>query len=174
MFDKGLFVWVEGNDDQRLMEVVAKPSFQEVYRYVAIRSYAQMKKSDVNKFLRATPYLPADYIFVGDLDNAQCITQRKAILQQEFPPLDAANIIVVSREIESWYLAGITNEACRSLGIKAPAATDTLSKEEFNQFMPNRFDSRIDWMREILENFSIETARTRNSSFEYFARKYQL
>ena len=48
------------------------------------------------------------------------------------------------------------------------ASTDELTKEDFNRLIPRRFDSRIDFMFEILKSFSIETAARRNNSFDFF------
>jgi hypothetical protein len=174
MQPRSLYIWVEGLDDARLFDVVFKPIFQEQYHHVEVRSYAQLRKTDVNKFLKATPYIPADYIFLGDKDSAPCVTSRKQSLLKEYPALNPDNIIVVTREIEGWYLAGIHDEDCRAIGMKPAKNTDGLQKQQFNQLMPARFDSRIVWMREILETFSIESAKTKNLSFRYFANKYRL
>ena len=38
--------------------------------------------------------------------------------------------------------------------------------------MPERFDSRIDFMMEILKLFSPVTAMDKNSSFQYFMTKH--
>jgi len=37
--------------------------------------------------------------------------------------------------------------------------------------MPKAFDSRIDYMVEVLKLFDIQTAAERNPSFEHFARR---
>ena len=49
--------------------------------------------------------------------------------------------------------------------------TDEITKEKFNDMTPARFDSRIDYMREILKRFSVETGVAKNASFGYFMRK---
>ena len=58
----------------------------------------------------------------------------------------------------------------KNLGIKKkiPDTTDTVTKEQFYNLMPKKFDSKIDFMREILKNFSIEIAKKKNKSFKYF------
>ena len=38
--------------------------------------------------------------------------------------------------------------------------------------MPDRFDSKSEFMLEILRVFDHETARSKNSSFRYFMQKY--
>ena len=81
-------------------------------------------------------------------------------------------IIVVVKEIESWYLAGLDNKVCKQLKIKNFPNTEKVTKEEFNSLIPKKFTSRIDFMLEILKNFSIEIAKKKNTSFRYFVEKY--
>jgi len=77
---------------------------------------------------------------------------------------------VVKIEIESWYLALLDNNTCRKFKIKLSKIknTDHITKEQFNALIPKKFDSRVDFMIEILDCASIETARQRNTSFKYF------
>ncbi|MEM3394055.1 MAG: hypothetical protein QXY79_03310 [Candidatus Methanomethylicia archaeon] len=57
--------------------------------------------------------------------------------------------------------------------IKIPAVSNTeiISKEQFNGYIPKDI-SRIDFMIEILKNFSMEEAKKRNNSFRYFMKKF--
>ena len=76
-------------------------------------------------------------------------------------------------EIESWYLAGLNDEECKRLGLPTTIDnTDHISKEQFLGLMPDRFDSKAEFMLEILRVFDHETARSKNSSFRYFMQKY--
>ena len=86
--------------------------------------------------------------------------------------IDNDKMIVVIKEIESWYLAGLDNEVCRQLKINNFADTDNVTKEKFNALIPKKFTSRIDFMSEILKYFSIEIAKQKNNSFQYFVEKY--
>ena len=82
--------------------------------------------------------------------------------------------MVVCREIESWYLAGLNDDSRRKIKIRRRFnKTDSISKEQFDRMMPERFVSRIDFMQEIMKLFDRETASTKNTSFEYFMRKYK-
>jgi hypothetical protein len=80
----------------------------------------------------------------------------------------------VIREIESWYYAGLTTESALSLDVPDFPFTDNLTKEDFNGLIPGKYDSRIDFMFEILKYFSIDTAGKKNHSFRYFAERYHL
>ena len=58
------------------------------------------------------------------------------------------------------------------LKIKKLASADNITKEKFDALIPKKFTSRIDFMLEILKNFSIEIAKQKNNSFKYFIEKY--
>jgi len=79
---------------------------------------------------------------------------------------------VVIKEIESWYLAGLGDKAGERMGVTSFQTTDNVTKERFDSIMPSRFDSRIDFMCEMLKNFDFETAVQKNRSFAYFAAKF--
>ena len=86
--------------------------------------------------------------------------------------IDKNNLIIVVKEIEGWYLAGLDDESCEELGLRPFRSTDDITKEHFNNLIPNKFDSRIDFMIEILKRFSFETAKQKNKSFSYFMLKF--
>ena len=79
-------------------------------------------------------------------------------------------------EIESWYLALLDDNACRRFKIRPGKIKNTahITKEQFDALIPKKFDSRVDFMVEILECASIESAKQRNTSFKYFIDKYCL
>jgi hypothetical protein len=79
---------------------------------------------------------------------------------------------VVSKEIESWYLAGLTADGASALKVKCPAMTDHLTKEDLDQLRPSRFDSKLDFLLELLKFFDAATACQRNKSFEYLRRRF--
>ena len=74
----------------------------------------------------------------------------------------------MAREIESWYLAGLDDKSCKELGLKPFKDTDGVTKEDFNKLIPKRFNSRIDFMVEIIKRFTTKTAKQENRSFSYF------
>ncbi len=57
-------------------------------------------------------------------------------------------------------------------GLKPMDSTDSLIKEEFNKLYHRKFQSRIDFMLEILKNYSLKTATDKNRSFSYFYHRY--
>ena len=100
-----------------------------------------------------------------------CIRKKQKI-QGKLRNIDKTRIIVVIREIESWYLAGLDGINCRKLGVRPFNITDNITKEQFNNMLPEKFDSRIDFMLEILKCFSIDKAKEKNRSLKYFLEKH--
>jgi hypothetical protein len=172
---KGLFIWVEGGDDIRFFEsVVIKPVFEQKYDWVRLITYSQKTKEEVNSYFRSIRAMDADYIFVADINDKPCVTAKKQDIQDTFRKAKIESIVVVVREIEGWYLAGLDDASSEELGVQPFLKTDTVTKEQFDSLIPRKFDSRIDFMLEVLKRFSIETARHKNGSFKYFAGKYNL
>lgn len=169
---EALYILVEGGDDKRFFERIVKPMFEGKYDSVAVWKYAQQKKSKVSSFLRSIKGMTANYIYVSDINLAPCVTTRKQDVQSKFKDIDKDRIIVVIREIESWYLAGLDDTSSRRLGISSLGTTDNITKEQFDDLIPKKFDSRIDFMQEILKCFHMETGKQKNTSFRYFLKKH--
>ena len=168
-----LFILVEGDDDERFFDRLIKPLYEQICDHFQIWKYSQQKLKKVNGFLNSINAMQADYIFVADMDDSPCVTDRKERITSHFMNLSEDRILVVCREIESWYLAGLNDDARREIKIRTIDNTDHISKEQFDRMMPERFDSRIDFMQEIMKLFDRETALSKNTSFEYFMQKYQ-
>ncbi|RLD08324.1 MAG: hypothetical protein DRI56_05580 [Chloroflexota bacterium] len=168
-----LFLWVEGPDDKRFMEGVVVPHFEEKYDFVKIIEYAQEKIEWQENFLRSIVGMKGDYIFFHDNDTACFVTDKEKVLNRH-AQLDNEKVLVVVKEIESWYLAGIPQEFADELGVSPPAQTDTVTKEQFDELIPKAFNSRIDFMQEVLKRFDVSSAQKRNTSFEYFVNKHSM
>jgi len=168
-----LYVWVEGTDDERFFERTVRATFEQRYDQVSVVRYAKRKRANIRAYLNSIKAMAADCIFLADIDAEPCVTAKKRTLEQRHG-IEDGRVIVVVMEIESWYMAGLDDEASAQLGVPFRKSTETLTKEDFNRLMPQRFDSRIDFMAEILKRFSRETARRKNGSFRYFAERYGL
>ncbi|PTW03383.1 hypothetical protein C8C76_10118 [Halanaerobium saccharolyticum] len=79
---------------------------------------------------------------------------------------------MVIKEIESWYLAGLDQETSSAIGVQNFERTDHLFKEDFNDLLESVYDSRIDFMWEIIKVFSLKTAAKKNSSLNYFLNNF--
>jgi hypothetical protein len=171
---KRLFIMVEGEDDVRFFGRIIKPFLAPRYDSVEIIPYACIKRDKVNKFLKSVTLMKNDYIFVADIDFEHSVRDKKQVLYYRYNNLDGGSTVIVIREIESWYYAGISGSLERELGIVNLTSTDDLTKEDFNVRIPRHFDSRIDFMFEILKSFSLETAARKNHSFSFFVNRYNI
>ena len=171
---KRLYILVEGEDDVRFFGRVIKPLFVPRYDSVEIFPYASIKRQKVNNFLKSVAQMKNDYIFVADIDTERSVRDKKQLLYYWFSSINGGNIVIVIREIESWYYAGLPDTTLQKFGIPPLVSTDELTKEGFNALIPPSFDSRIDFMFEILKSFSLDTAARHNRSFKFFTERYQL
>jgi hypothetical protein len=170
-----LYVLVEGNDDERLIERIIKPELEKRYHSVQLYRYAVQPPKKIENFLKSIVSMKADYMILTDINHSPCVTQRKNLLKTKKIKsrlVEDDKIIVVIKEIESWYLAGLERETLKKLGISySEKRTDSLTKERFDRLISDKYVSRIDFMQEILENFQVETAKQKNKSFNYFITK---
>ena len=163
-----LVIFVEGRDDRRFIETVLRPLLEPSFDHIKVEEYAQKVPSKVNGYISGIKFRQdSDYIFIADFDQGPCITRRKSQLMNQFSNLDSERILIVRREIESWYIAGLNSDSCHELGIQEPRHTNDLTKEQFDGLIPQRFDNRTDFMVETLNRYDIPTARRKNESFDY-------
>jgi hypothetical protein len=164
-----MWIFVEGKRDREFADRVLRPLLERQYDHVDTWVYAQEPHDRTVEFLRSLRSMKADYLFLADIDDSPCVTAKKEALATRYHgAIEAANAIVVAREIESWYLAGVDDAACRELAIASPSSTDDMTKEQFIRLVPRRFnDSAVDFMAELLRGFRIDLARGRNRSFCY-------
>ncbi|OPX64916.1 MULTISPECIES: hypothetical protein [unclassified Methanoregula] len=169
-----LYILVEGEDDVRFFGRVMKPLFTSRYDSVELLPYASIKRVKVNNFLKSLSQMKTDYIFVADIDTERSVRDKKQILYHWYSNISGSNIVIVIMEIESWYYAGLPDDSLQRFGLPLMPSTDEMTKEDFNALIPPAFDSRIDFMFEILKSFSPSAAARHNRSFKYFFDHYRL
>lgn len=167
-----LFIWVEGEDDVRFFERAIKPIFEKKYNWMKLIQHAQKPTKWKINFLKSIKAMNADYIYTTDINNAPCITAKKQEIQDKLRNIDEDRIIVVVKEIEGWYLGGLGSTESKKLRIPNFNTTDSVTKEHFDSLIPTKFDSRIDFMLEILKRFSIKMAEQKNKSFRYLIKRH--
>ena len=168
-----LYVWVEGGDDELFFNRVIWPLLARRYNLIEVVPYAQRPPTWRGSYIsniRSTRN--ASYIYVTDLNAAPCVTAKKEDVRGMLSAAEDDRVLVVVPEIEGWYLAGLNAEHSARLGIGEPATTDQTTKERFEQLQPSSFESKLDFMLELLDCFSVEAAREKNQSFDYFCRKF--
>ena len=168
---KGLFIWVEGEDDARFFENIMIPQLQKEYNFVKMIRYATMKREKINNFLKSIKLMSADYICVTDINSSPCVTSKKQKVKNNIRNIDEDRIIIVIKEIESWYLAGLSDIGSKKIKMRIFRTTDTITKEQFNNLIPKNV-SRVNFMLEILKIFSIKIAKRKNKSFRYYIKKH--
>ncbi|MHB8164035.1 MAG: hypothetical protein ACYDDV_06750, partial [Methanoregula sp.] len=105
---KRLFILVEGEDDVRFFGRIIKPLFVSRYESIEIIPYASIKRVKVNNFLKSVRQMNNDYIFVADIDTECSVRDKKQLLYYHFDNISGHSIVIVIKEIESWYYAGIS------------------------------------------------------------------
>jgi hypothetical protein len=171
---KRLCILIEGDGDKELFVRILKPILDRKYA-VVLWKYAEKKNEEINEYLNNEKYKQnADYIFVTDKDKSPCVSEKKREKQKELNSLDdPSRIMIVIKEIDSWYLAGVKDEKWREYGYEPPVTTDKMDKGDIEKIRRKKSMSRIDFLQEILDNFdNIEIAKQRNISFKYFIDKY--
>jgi len=172
MNNKGLWLLVEGDDDERLIKHIENELINGRYLGIQFYQYAQKPQKEIVSFIRTLNKMGADYIFLRDLDKEICVTRRKEKIIERFQDIEVNKILIVKRAIEAWYLAGLDDLSCKTLGINVFQSTDEIGKPDLLLAVPNRWKSRIDFLQEILKKYSIQVAKTKNSSFEHFLVKH--
>lgn len=164
-----MWILVEGKDDSRFANAILRPVLEREYDYINTWEYAQQTPRKTRGFLQALASMQADYLFLADIDRSPCVTAKKELISDKYQPSgQPIDVVVVIKEIESWYAAGLGDAACRELDMVPVSRTDEITKERFHEMMPRRFNgSVVDFMTEILKSFSVGTARDKNGSFRY-------
>ena len=97
---------------------------------------------------------------------------KKRVVLARFPGADPAAIAVVVMEIESWYLAGAEDGFLAGAGLPPLSSTDDLTKEAFNALIPQHYVSRVGFMLDLLDGYSVERGAGRNRSLGFFLSRF--
>ena len=164
-----LYLLLEGNDDERFFNKILTKSLEELFTKVEILKYAEMKLSVRRKYIRTIINKENwDYICACDIDTTGCYPKKKRSFISKNNLIEEDKIVVVIKEIESWYLAGIENDFLRSLGAGLiDRNCNEITKEIFDNLIPKKMPKAI-FMNKILANYNINLAKRNNSSFLYF------
>jgi hypothetical protein len=174
MKERRLFILVEGNDDERFFSRIIKPLFTDRYASIEIVMFACMKNEKVYRFVRSIIEMEHDFILCADIDQEPSVRAKKGVLNERYGFSENDHIIIIIREIESWYLAGLDQRAQHRIGVRQFGTTNHITKEIFNGLIPRHYTSRIAFMVDIIAMFSPHAAMERNRSFAYFCQKYHL
>lgn len=161
-----IYCFVEGPDDETFFKKLFLCGFDSSKFLFYL--YARKKKQDVNNFLKTLKQRDDDYMFFVDADGKPTDERMKDCLDK-YPYLKRENIFIIYYEIESWYLAGLSQENAMRLGItKYIPKTDDITKEGFNKLIDKCNDTRLQVMLNIMEVYESLLANNRNRSFSIF------
>ncbi|MBD3338004.1 MAG: hypothetical protein GF353_02770 [Candidatus Lokiarchaeota archaeon] len=168
-----IFLFLEGDDDERFFKKILINRFREKCNRVQIVKYAQMSHNGIIKLLKTIKYKENwDYIFLSDINSAECYPNKKSLIETRFEYIEIEKIVIVIMEIESWYLAGINNDFLRSINANLmDQGCNHVDKERFNLLIPQDMP-RVLFMNKILDNYNIDLALENNESFEHFLRTF--
>lgn len=171
---KELYVLIEGDDDERFIEWIVKPIIEDNYDYIGYYQYAQRSKTKNEQFIRNLVSRNANFFCLVDFNSSPCVTATKQHAKEhKLGNVDDRRILVVRTEIESWYLAGVNDDCCGRLRIPILNATNDITKEQFEHLLEQgKLGCTINCMIEILKNYDIVIAKSKNRSFDYFQHKY--
>ena len=176
---KILYIFVEGERDKDFFEnEKIKQNIENLTNYtIKPNPYAKKTKKYeyLKKYIKSIQAIPnQDYIFLSDLDNPNlCVTIKKQNLIKKIASLEFKKTYIVKLEIESWILAGFNENSSNK--IKIPKDTEKTNKEDFYNLLKK--DKKLDRLSDLnifleaLKHFSIELAKERNKSFDYFYKK---
>lgn len=168
-----LFLFVEGDDDERFFRSVVLPLLRSSYEDIQFVKFRALKKEKIRGFVRSIASMQADYILVHDLDRHPCATAAKDQVLRTLPYLDPDRVHIVKAEIESWYCAGIPEtHPWRSLAVGRCADTSTVTKEAFETAVLQAGQPKLPAMLALLEGFDLEAAKNRNESLRRFVRRF--
>ncbi|MEE9283543.1 MAG: hypothetical protein V3U49_05670 [Nitrososphaerales archaeon] len=167
-----LFILLEGNDDQRFFELFVREVIGPKYSHVKIWQYAQRTDDDVDAILRSLRKMRADILFVADLDHAPCVTRKKDQIMTKYRGLQKDEIVIVVKQIEGWYCAGLDQTAYKRLAFPRNVDPNLVNKQQFIGWVSGARRSRIEVLQHILAKFDFSLAEKRNRSFGYFLSKH--
>lgn len=169
-----IYLLVEGINDARFVNRIVKPMLKSKFDSVKTYEYQQNPKDDVTKLIKAISSMNNDYVFFADINRKKCVCQKKEEIRGIYGIVDEEKIIIVKKSIESWYYAGLNEEQCKKLEIDVKDQTETIGKKELKRMKPQKFESWLDFLLEIIKRYSIQIAIKKNNSFRYFIEKYAL
>ena len=170
---KELYIFVEGNDDERFFRIILVPMLEKYYNIIRLWKYTGKPYKKVNDLLRSLKKMSCDYIMLADINHEPCISLKKQKILKKYNKIEENKVIVVTKEVESWYLAGLSDTKLQEWRISPFQTTDNINKEKFKGLIPKKY-SKIDFMVELLKHYCPKTAIKKNRSFKYFIEKNKL
>ena len=141
-----IYIFLEGGDDARFFDKVIKKELLKKHSKVQTIKYAQITRPALEKFVEMLDKSNTAYIFFSDMDSATCYTKKKNFIRSKaVKSVNAARIIIVKTEIESWYLAGLSRNGADSLNIQHFPNTEKITKKNLIKYPKDTPQELIVW-----------------------------
>ena len=169
---RGVYLFVEGQDDVLFVERILKPRLETSFEFVMAIAYASIRQATLAQQARAIQKSGAQLWVIADYDNAPCLTARRTEVVQRFEAAIAIPQVLLARpEIEAWYCAGISEPA--QFRVQLPTDIESMTKERFNRLFARMLSRqlRTELLLSLLDSYDWEVALLRSASLRYCARK---
>ena len=174
--EKRLAILVEGNRDEDFISWIVKPIMMGLgkYRDVITYKFQRIPKHINEGYIEAVISMNDDVLCLTDIKGFQRKDHKKEQVQRDhIGNIGDDKVIVVIKEIESWYLAGASKLCCRRLRIGYYDRTDNVDKNKFHEIIAHtKFKPRWVCCLEMLRNYDVTQAKQRNKSFNCFHENY--
>lgn len=151
--------FVEGPSDTLFIDTL----FSSIEKNIV--EYSNKKNEKINNYIKTIEKMNEKYCFLFDTDTKSPDKKLKDLLKK-IKSLKSENCFPVVIEIESWFRAGCSERICKKYKIKPINNTHNYSKEKMKSEFKTEQLTNI--FQEILNEFSISSAQSLNSSFKYF------
>lgn len=151
--------FVEGPSDELFIESL----FSDIEKNVV--QYSNKKNDKINKHIQTLDKMNEKYFFLFDTDTKKPNVKLQEKINQ-IKSLNKNNCFPVIIEIESWFRAGCSDNLCKKYKIKSITNTEGYGKEKMQSEFKTEHLTSI--FQEILNNFSIDSAKQLNNSFKVF------
>lgn len=167
---KTLYIFIEGPNDRRFFERIISPNLLTYFNFIHYYEYACQTYDKVNRFIRSLQSMSIPYLFVGDLDEHVCVTEKKNKLSTKYPICESNFIQIVGVEIESWYFSGLQEQDLLALKIHSIRDANSITKEKFQRSLPEHSITQ-DMMIKMLDVYDVNYACRKNKTLNYFFTK---
>ena len=166
-----IYLLVEGASDRRFMDKIIKPLLVPSYYDSPCFEYKQVEKIELNNFIDYIKGQSIDYYVFADYDDSSSLDD---IINETYDyfehKISKEKIIIIKKEIESWYLAGLDDHSCKHIRMKVSTMgnTENMSKEDFYDLKPEDCDSMINFYMNILIRYDLKIGISKNTTLKYF------
>src|SRR5271157_4737574 len=96
---RALYLFVEGDDDERFARTVIRPPLSKLYDWIGTFQYSQEKPAKVSAHIRSIKSMGSEYFLLADINSCSCFPEKKQDLLKKFTELEGGRVIIVIKEV---------------------------------------------------------------------------